>query len=71
MKFSQKKTCKGCQLACDDFCGVRILHNNFGADVPLEPCFKPRTNKDLSTFLTSLKSIQDANLSILRVKGAE
>lgn len=63
MNFSQKRTCKGCQLECMEICGVRIEKGLLEADKPLEPCYKPRTQNELNAFKLE---IQLADLAIYR-----
>ena len=63
MKFSKKITCKSCQLVGEGICTVKRDKSLFRADKPLEPCFKPITNRDLRAFKIE---IQAADLAIYR-----
>ena len=71
MKFTQKRTCKGCHLDFDyDCCTVfRTPEFAYGPDVPQEPCFKPKTIADNRIFMESMVEVQKANLEIERTNN--
>lgn len=70
MIFSQKRTCKGCVLD-ESECNVKkvngpvyiVLNQPYAIKMPAEPCFKPKTRRDLKGFS---KTIQNALLDIFR-----
>jgi len=70
MIFSQKRTCKGCVLD-ESECKVKkvngpvyiVLNQTCAIKIPVEPCFKPKTRRDLKGFS---ESVQNANLEIFR-----
>jgi hypothetical protein len=74
MNFTMKKTCKNCQLShlidssTKCFGGVVISRKYNMADIPLEPCFKPVTQKECSIYFSSLQGTMSANLEIHRAK---
>lgn len=73
MKFSQKRTCSGCNVSRDDTCTVKKepLHPDHELgfmmqDKPIEPCFKPKTNKDWSLWVSEYQDLQRIELKIYR-----
>jgi hypothetical protein len=77
MNFTQKRTCKGCQVSDEGICTVEKAPVNdgsrywmFHANVPSEPCFKPKTGKEWAEFIRTYQYMQVENLKILRLKEA-
>ncbi len=75
MKWSQKKTCSGCMISFNtgfndtsigSRCGVSIISNGNKSPIPCEPCFKPKTRRDLSEYISRLESVAKRNLEIIR-----
>ncbi|PCI53653.1 MAG: hypothetical protein COB36_12020 [Alphaproteobacteria bacterium] len=77
MKFTQKRTCKGCKVEGGDSpCTVEkqsqltTKENPFAycyPKMPKEPCFKPLTNGDWVAFIQTYGDLQAANIKIHRV----
>ena len=77
MKFSQKRTCKNCMFDDSSLCDVeKAVRDNDGPvpgfmlpRIPKEPCFKPMTNREWSSFIRTEQYIQKANLKIIRLEN--
>lgn len=70
MKFTQKRTCKGCAVSGESICTVEKASVNDGSpfSVPHEPCFKPKTSREWSEFIRVHQYMQANNIEILRLK---